>query len=496
MPLSTVRDVAPGPPSLLQRLGEALREHAVVYSQWPGCDARRRETAGGGDIELLVDRASAAAFAAVMARLDFKQAAPAPGTAIPGTEDFFGSDPRASTLIHVRARYRLILGDWWTTQYHLPIEQAVLQSAVPHSPLHQAPAASQLLAFVLSAVLGHALRDDLETRRSDGAGSLQDHLGQLVRHADPAAVHQLLRRHLPSVSPALFDACVRTLQTQASRRQRAAVRRELRRRLDVHARRPSAGARLRRIASQLWTLGGQLRARAPGRRLAGGGAVIALVGGDGAGKSTCARELSKWLGQAFATMTVNVAWPRRSLASLAVGGALRASALIAQLLGAEPLETPPWNESARRFPGYLAVLRHVCNARDRHRLSLDIHRFAEAGGVALCERYPIPQHPLLDGPRLPELVSTAPSRRLATLLRDAEGRYYRQLPPPDRVIVLLVDPDLAVRRKPLEPVDHVRQRAGAVWDTDWAGTRAHVVDAGRPLPEVLAALKSTIWAEL
>jgi hypothetical protein len=35
-----------------------------------------------------------------------------------------------------------------------------------------------------------------------------------------------------------------------------------------------------------------------------------------------------------------------------------------------------------------------------------------------------------------------------------------------------------------------------IWETEWAGTGAHVVDASQPLGEVILRLKSIIWFSL
>ena len=87
---------------------------------------------------------------------------------------------------------------------------------------------------------------------------------------------------------------------------------------------------------------------------------------------------------------------------------------------------------------------------------------------------------------------TPPARRL---LRAEQG-YYRHITPPDVIVVLMVDPQVAVRRKTTEPPDYVRARARIIWETDWTGTGAHLVDAGRPLPEVVADLKVLVWSEV
>jgi hypothetical protein len=77
-----------------------------------------------------------------------------------------------------------------------------------------------------------------------------------------------------------------------------------------------------------------------------------------------------------------------------------------------------------------------------------------------------------------------------------ERRYYERILPPDVLLVLRLAPDEAVQRKPEEPREYVRRRADVIWQTDWSGTGAVVVDASRPLPAVVANLKRAIWAAL
>jgi thymidylate kinase len=83
------------------------------------------------------------------------------------------------------------------------------------------------------------------------------------------------------------------------------------------------------------------------------------------------------------------------------------------------------------------------------------------------------------------------------LLLAIEARYYERILPPDLLIVLRVDPEVAVRRKTDENENHVRTRSRELWKQDWRGTpRAHVVDSGRPREEVIADLQSIVWNKL
>ena len=244
---------------------------------------------------------------------------------------------------------------------------------------------------------------------------------------------------------------------------------------------------LRALVDRLGSLAGDRRRY--GHRLPRG-SVVALLGGDGAGKSTCASALTAWLMPDLATMHGHLGRPPRSALTYVVGAALKASAWWDQRRGRRA------GGGSAGLTDYLDLLRHVCTARDRYRLYRKAHRFAAAGGVAVTERYPIPVNYFLAGPSGAQGLGTPVDNRVTRLLRRWEASYYERMSPPDVPIVLQLDPESAVRRKPEEPSDYVRGRAQAVWQTDWTQVGADVIDAGRPLPEVLRDLKTQIWSRL
>jgi len=494
---SAVREPVTASPSLVQRLGQALREAGVVYCQWKGHFRQHRWASGEGDIDLLVDPASAPAFTAVLGQLGFHPALAPAEEQIPGVESWFGYDPRLARLLHVHAHYRLVVGRAWATHVRLPIEHPLLATAVERAPFPTPTPTFELIVFVIRTLLGRSLRQELGpgTAWLDG---IQDQLRYLVDRADLPTIHQLLERHLSCVEPALFDACLSSLRPRSSPWRRVLLRHHLARRLRAFSRRPLLSETIRRLTRRLVTLDGRWAGPARGKRLARGGTTIALLGGDGSGKSTCTAELYRWLAPYFDTMTGHLGRPPRSLLTLAVGGLLKVRNVLWTRSGrgpGSPSRDDPDGDSGV-FPGYVALLRHVCTARDRYQLYVQARRFAAAGGVALTERYPVAQNRPLVGPCIHALLAAAPNQRLVTLLRAAEEWYYRQILPPDQVIVLRVDPEVAVRRKTTEPPDYVRRRARVIWDVDWSATSAHVVDAGRPLAEVVAELKTLVWSAL
>jgi thymidylate kinase len=182
------------------------------------------------------------------------------------------------------------------------------------------------------------------------------------------------------------------------------------------------------------------------------------------------KALTIWLRPHFRVMTAHVGRPPRSLRTFAAGALLRVA----------PLPVLHWAW-------------HLTIARDRYRLVTRAWDFALDGGIALTERYPMGPNHALVGPRIRELAGKHPSplaRRMAAL----EESYYARMPRPEHVFVLDVEPDVAVRRKTDEPPDYVRRRAEQMRRADWTGTKARRIDAGRPLPAVIAQLRELIWA--
>jgi len=462
-------------PTLLDRLGQALETAGVVYCQWKGHWKKTRWESGAGDIDLLVDPAWAERLEIELGRLGFKPAIAPPEAQLPGTESWIGFDAERLSLAHVHLHRRLIVGGYWTTVYRLPMETAVLESAVPRAPFPVPAPELEFIMFVLRTVQRYSPRDLLAPRQPRWLADAQPEFLYLRNQVDRDLLVARLAELLPTVDVAFFDACTRSLGPQASRWTRLWLRRGLQKRLALHASHPPLSLLVRRIGRSLG-----LVPRAKGLHPARGGRVFALLGGDGSGKSTCNAELARWLGPHFAVMTAHLGRPPRSLTTLAVGALLK----VRRVFGSDGTTS-------------LDLLRHVCTARDRYRLFSKARRFAQAGGVALCERYPIAQNRLLVGPEISRLlVRPGTSSALARRLERAEAWYYRHITRPDVIMVLRVEPEIAVRRKTDEPADYVRARSRIIWETDWTGTGARLVDAGRALPEVLADLKALVWAEV
>jgi len=468
------------PLALLQDLAAVLAAAGVRYCQWKGHFKRERWAQGVGDVDLLVGRQSAVRFETVLSDLGFKLSIPPAEQQLPGVLSYVGLDQPTGRLVHVHVHYRLVMGGFWRTTYRVPLERTVLASTVETDVFRVPTPELEFLLFVLRQVQRYTLRDALREPR--WLQNVQAERRYLEQRVDAASLYRLLAEHLPEISPDFFERAARSLVDRGASWRRPMLHRELHRRLRAHARRPLPLARLTVLVREIVTLRGRLGAQMSGKHLATGGAVIALAGADGAGKSTCARELVTWLSPHFRAAHAHLGRPPRSAATLIVGAALKVARLVERWLPAPAT--------------YLEQLRYIGTARDRYRLYERVRRIVRDGAVAVCERYPIPEDSLFSGPSIPDSLPPGPYSGLTRRLMLIERRYYQLMLPPDLLLVLRVDPVTAVRRKTTEPADYVRDRARASSAIDWARTSAHVVDAARPLADVVAEVKAYLWSEI
>jgi thymidylate kinase len=229
------------------------------------------------------------------------------------------------------------------------------------------------------------------------------------------------------------------------------------------------------------------------KRLVAGGALVAVVGGDGSGKSSAVTSLCAGLGRDLDVRRFHLGKPPRGLISTVLRTSMRAGRLVGlfrstRVASEDAIGVP--------CPGTAWLVWHTLNAHDRRRAYRAARRHATEGGVAICDRYPLSALSSMDGPRTPHLTDLDRLGPVSKGLVALEQRWLRDIRPPDLLLVMSVDPDVAVARRPEQDAGFVRRRSQEVRATSWDLPGVRVIDAGRDHAEVIAEVSAAVWGVL
>jgi thymidylate kinase len=496
---------------LVRRVFSALNEGGVRYCHWKSTTGLPLALAGRTDLDLLVDRAHAAPFTAVVRGAGFKPFVSHPSRRFVGVEDWLGHDAASGRLVHLHVYYRLVLGEDHVKNHVLPIEGALLDDVITRHGINVPAPAAELTILIVRALLKYrrtdAAKDMLRLGRRGGLPpSLRAEVADLARRVSPGELRAAAQRLLPAVAPEMFTDFLDVISTnprdaRALLRLRGVARRQLRpfERLRWRtALAMSAAARLQRAPGLRWILRPRSKADLRRKSSAAGGLTVALIGADGAGKSTVIDEVVKWIGWRLSLRVAYLGTARPAPRTAAAQALSRAARRAAGRWQRVPV---PGSGALSRVANLVTALRYLAEARDRADRAREGRRLAANGTLVLFDRFPLEwvrlQERPVDGPRIAEL-GPATERGVLGALRRREERLYAGIGAPDLVVLLVIPPDVALARKPSARPEKIEGKARAVLDAaeQAAGDGVVAIDATQPLDEVVRAVEEEIWRRL
>ena len=483
--------------NLVARLCKALKAENINYCHWKSNAAIDRSASGENDLDLLVSREDARRFIEILVNLEFKEACSSDGQQLPGTRDFYGFDREADRIIHAHVHFQLVLGHDFSKNYHIPIETPYLASSI-QDRLFRIPAPEfELAIFVVRMVLKHSTLDAIMMLHGDLSASESRELIYLQSRAPVDKVAAVFKQHLPFFDVQLLEKCLHVLQPGCSFWHRIDVGRQLQRNILSCARRPQITDLILKFSQRVkLPIQSRLHMHIPKNRMTNGGLLIAIIGGDGSGKTTAINSLFSRIHEEFDIFKFHMGKPSWSCTTIGIRGIIK----IGRIFGLYPFikEGSEYSLDAHipLFPGYPWLIREVCTARDRFLTYMKARRLATNGCLVICDRYPLAEVKIMDGPQVERVTRSMEPNKFIRTLAVLENKYYEQILAPDLLIVLRVPPDISAQRKTDETAESVLSRAGEIWNVDWSKSTAHIIDASKGKNEVLSDIMALIWSNL
>lgn len=510
---ATTDEEPPGAPALIVSLFAALRSRGVRYCHWKSNLRLEQGLLGQTDLDLLVDPAQQQQLVAILGEHGALPVRAAPGGEYPAVENYLAFDEPSGRLFHLHVHYQLVLGERFVKNYRLPLEEQFLRSArLCHGVYVPAPEL-ELIVLALRALLKYrnrdVVKDVLKIRHPGLPTQITDEIVWLMGQTSLGRVAEQLRELEPGVPAEPVLELLRTV-TATPRdglgllRLRGRVRRMLR----GHQRSGRAWAALT-YARGLWRQRSAALLHRPPRAmtLLDGGRSLALVGADGAGKSTLCRQLYGWLRWKLDAHVYYLGSKEPSRRSELLYVLFRMARRGQREVGGALGEAHPLARLLKRLRQTLLYGHCLSIGHDRYARYLAGRAHVRAGSVVIFDRYPLEtispgsEHQLLDGPQIP-LIAEGDSGLIRRAFASAERRLYRNILPPDHLFVLDVSPAVSIQRKP----DHRREvivaksrvvrELATVAGSNGGTFGLVVIDADQPLDAVLHRLKGLVWQAL
>jgi thymidylate kinase len=475
---------------------DALNGDGLRYCHWKSNLRLSWGLCGRTDLDLLVDPTHAARFHAIRRAFPIMAVEAPAGKRYPSIEDYVGFDAATGRLFHLHVHYRLILGEQFVKNYHIPLEGALLDSAVPCLGVKVPEPELELLILSLRALLKYrdrdALKDTLAIRSPGLPAHITEEVSWLASRTSVERVRAAAERHLPEVAP-IVEPFLAAVGAQRDGRRMLSLRRQTRRALRGYQRDHRAAAILQ-YARESLRRRKRLRFGQPPRRMSpGDGAMIAFVGADGAGKTTLTHELKGWLCGLLEARRYYQGSKEPSLLTRWLYVAFRGSRRLHRAVNDRWGQDHPASLALAAGRDAWLHTHYLSTALDRYRRHRAGRREASRGTIVIFDRYPL--NATLDGPQIRAISGRA------GLLARWEEAIYRRFSPPDLLVILLVAPEVALSRKP----DHSREAVeaksaylNALSDEPARAPAAATiaVNANRPYADVLVESRQAIWNTL
>ncbi len=467
---------------LVVRLLAALGEAKVEYCFFKSTESIDLALAGTNDLDLLISRRHQPEFLAVVHSLGFKPARPS--HPIPGVVDYYAIDFDLPRVIHIHAHYSLVLGDDLSKNYRLPIEEPYIASSRLLGPARVPEPEFEYLLLVLRMAVKHCPWDSVAFGKGRLTAGERRELADLETRVRPERLDQILRQVTPFLPSDLVGRVRPALEAKSGVWVRVKTGRVVQRVMADLGRRPPGRDVLYKMSRRVV---GRIRPRSRTKRksLDSGGAVVALIGGDGSGKSGTVDFLVSLLRRDFEVVGVHMGKPPRSFST-------RVIRRMSVVSGRRPVTDHGLVEG---FPGFWYCLGQLAIAHDRARHHTLIRRRAGSGTLVISDRYPLSELVSMDRPRLGALQDEDLPRYVDWMIRREAGCYER-IARPDLSVVLKVSPSVAVERRPEQDREFVMRRAREVAEASWSRPDVVVVDADVDRRQVLDRVLRLVWEAL
>lgn len=463
----------------------------IKYCHWKSNEHLLDGLAGKTDLDVLVEMEQRAEAENILRSLGYIKMISQFGFLYSFVDDWIGCDREQGRLIHIHLYYEVISGHMGLKEYTLPFKQMLLDSRIldnRYSIFISSPELEIVILYtrvgikadyadIFSAKMGkyHLPENDLQEiiylkRKSNWDkikvivkeyyGSMSDKMFHLMKQ-DLYDSKWILELHWIAIKT--FKKDMRTSKLTPL--------------LKIFYKFSVYG----RLGLRKYIMPNLIIRKTFGKKK---GVVIAIIGQDGAGKSTISNEIKEWLSWKVDVKKAYLgsgehyhSWQKKVINLLE-----RSDHVVLRGI---------------RFNAALSNLSSL--ARHTYKTVLKARKFADKGGVVILDRFPQIQYEgINDGPKICMMLKKTSNQVLKTYIQSyalLEEKYLKKAVKimPDLIVKLILPVEISLKRKPEENASVVRRKHDIVEKLKFEGSTCICVDATMPYEDEIIKIHNSIW---
>lgn len=473
---------------------------------------------GKADFDVLVDKKKLLDTEIILSSIKGKRFNPVRYGRYPGVDNWIIFDEESGILYHLHLHYQIASGKALIKDYIIPWEEIIFETRIKdlENDIYITNPNLEILLLTVRSVIKSHMSDRIKA--SFGLYQMHSSLlyekKYLLSLIDADIVNKNIQQIFPERYADIISKC--SLKDKISGREFIKLSKAVRKSLKEYRRLSPFKSNVSAFQERIGDIKNKVLARKFDKNIITkktslhGGAIIAFVGSDGAGKSTVTTEIQRWLSKKIEC--------KRFYMGTGDGKTTLFGKII-KGVGTKVQSSEKSESVSKSNVKKLSLFKHPKKyLRKRFKMSLisdveknnfkkiiSMNQYRINGGISVLDRYPQIEIPgQNDGPKIGQYIPYFGETRTIKRLKRKEAEYLSIVKKikPDVVFRLNISADTALERKDdLKKDDPIaianfRKKVEDVRKIKFQGARIIDIDAEQPFEQELLQIKRIIWNEI